>query len=563
MANDISVTPVPPLPRSGFSFPDFAPPPFLEPWRCNLTALSHTENLYFVAGRGNIFVYQPNFPDQRLNTHPSLILQPTGPMYDPEFFPGETLQSIRFINHLIVDFLGNEEIVLVALHNGGVVGYHVSQIQQAIEKRQEPDCVETIFGDDVPGFLRDGVRKSAWGLAVHREARMIAVSSNTHTVTIFAFALDRQDAPSSGPWFRNRSEQRKVELPNTGSNIPTVAFCNTADDPEGRWLMTADINGVARIFDLALVGSVVDPCVHETAPRFCVQFPAEGISECICRTLNDQSHDYCHATWGALWLDSRAFKRVNDFKEALGCEANVIESDPDHVAFDCTSRRAMVPNSSTNWQLDPSLPPEEPPDGFWMRRKQCWRKLANEFETDTPVGEMLPSTSPIMLLSIRDLILLQPLKAGIEPDEIAYHNPFYQTISLDDENYFVRQQDRMNLYAQIPELGVVIVGSAGGRVAVLSLTQTSSNRPGGKTYACRIDHILPTREQERKGERPAASLAGIAVGPIQGMLGRAANQPRRWRLLMMYHDREMLRYEISKRTEEGASRAQAVSELII
>ncbi|KAK8151899.1 hypothetical protein BC567DRAFT_170760, partial [Phyllosticta citribraziliensis] len=396
------------------------------------TALSHTENLYFVAGRSEIFVYQPNFPDQRLDSDPTLILQPSGPEHAQPIVHEAPLGPGRYINQLIVDFLGNEEILLLALHNGGVIGYRISQIQQAIEKRQEPDCVETNVGDDVTPFFREHVEKSAWGLAVHREARMIAVSSNTHKVTVFAFALDRRDAPSSGPWYRDRSSQRKVQLPNTGTNIPCVAFCNTADDPEGRWLMTTDIEGVARIFDLALIGS----------------------------------------------------------------------------------------------------------------------------------SEGLPSTSPIMLLSIRDMILLQPLKSGIESDHVAYHDPLFQTCREGEDALWLLDQDRLNLHAQIPELGVVIVGSAKGRVAVLSLTQTSSTRPGGKTYACRIDHILPTLEQERRGQRSVGSLAGIAVGPIQGMLGRAADHPRRWRLLMMYHDNEVLKYEISKRTD-GELRAQEVSELII
>ncbi|KAK7539846.1 uncharacterized protein J3D65DRAFT_675946 [Phyllosticta citribraziliensis] len=562
MANDIAVTPITSLPRSHFTHPAFAPPPYLVTWRCNLTALSHTENLYFVAGRSEIFVYQPNFPDQRLDSDPTLILQPSGPEHAQPIVHEAPLGPGRYINQLIVDFLGNEEILLLALHNGGVIGYRISQIQQAIEKRQEPDCVETNVGDDVTPFFREHVEKSAWGLAVHREARMIAVSSNTHKVTVFAFALDRRDAPSSGPWYRDRSSQRKVQLPNTGTNIPCVAFCNTADDPEGRWLMTTDIEGVARIFDLALIGSVLDPCVHMTAPRFCVQACYGDDLDCICPSLDEHSHQYCHATWGALWLDSRAFKRVDNLKEAFGCEAKITKSSTDQVCFDCSKRRSLVPNSSTTWRLDPSAPPEEPEDGFWDRGLQCWRELTNEFENEIPESEGLPSTSPIMLLSIRDMILLQPLKSGIESDHVAYHDPLFQTCREGEDALWLLDQDRLNLHAQIPELGVVIVGSAKGRVAVLSLTQTSSTRPGGKTYACRIDHILPTLEQERRGQRSVGSLAGIAVGPIQGMLGRAADHPRRWRLLMMYHDNEVLKYEISKRTD-GELRAQEVSELII
>lgn len=192
------------------------------------------------------------------------------------------------------------------------------------------------------------------------------------------------------------------------------------------------------------------------------------------------------------------------------------------------------------------------------------RELTNVRNFDFPLLEdqKLPDTSPILLLSIRDMILMQPIRDQSEPDLVAYHDPLFQSQREGEDSYWLQDQDRMNLHAQIPELGVVVVGSAKGRVAILSLTQTSSTRPGGKTHACRIDHILPTREQELKGERPASSLAGIAVGPIQGMLGRDADHPRRWRLLMMYHDNEMLKYEISKRAERN-SQTQEVSELII
>ncbi|KAK8212573.1 hypothetical protein IWZ01DRAFT_271281 [Phyllosticta capitalensis] len=565
MANeDISVTPVLSLPRSGFNYPDFAPPPYLEAWRCNLTALSHTENLYFVAGRSEVFVYQPSFPDQRLESDPNLIIQPSGPETAHAYLPGIPLGPGRYINHLIVDFLGNEEILLLALHNGGVIGYRVSQIQQAIEKRQEPDCVESNVGDDVTPFFNENVGKSVWGLSIHREARMIAVSSNTHKVTIYAFALDiPTPSPRSEYWVRDRSRQTRIELPDTGTNIPCVAFCNTGDDPEGRWLLTTDIDGVARIFDLSMVSCPGSYCI-EIAPRFCVMANYGDKLDCICHSLDEHSHHYCHATWGALWLDSRAFKRVDNLREAFGCDAKVTKRKPEQVCFDCSSRRSLVPNSSTTWQPDPNARPEEPEDCFWNGEAQCWRELTNVRNFDFPLLEdqRLPDTSSILLLSIRDMILMQPIRGQFEPDLVAYHDPLFQSQREGEDSYWLQDQDRMNLHAQIPELGVVIVGSAKGRVAILSLTQTSSTRPGGKTHACRIDHILPTREQELKGERPASSLAGIAVGPIQGMLGRDADHPRRWRLLMMYHDNEMLKYEISKRADRN-SQMQEVSELII
>lgn len=71
---------------------------------------------------------------------------------------------------------------------------------------------------------------------------------------------------------------------------------------------------------------------------------------------------------------------------------------------------------------------------------------------------------------------------------------------------------RMNMFQQIPELGVVIVGSQMGRMALCALTR---NRQTG-TLGLRVDWLLPTKRQERAGQRPNSWLLGIAAAPIQG-----------------------------------------------
>src|SRR4051812_45628217 len=45
-------------------------------WRNNLTALSQHENLFFIASRHCITVYQPEFPYQTLRRTPSLRIIP-------------------------------------------------------------------------------------------------------------------------------------------------------------------------------------------------------------------------------------------------------------------------------------------------------------------------------------------------------------------------------------------------------------------------------------------------------------------------------------------------------
>ena len=158
------------------------------------TALSQVYNLYFIACVDTIHVYQPSFPDQKLSGRPDLILRP------PKSRPGlrGTIDppNPHSITHLIVDFLGTEEILLVSCDDGDVVGYHIHLIQQAIETQLVSDTFER-NARDVRNFFHKNVGLSAWGLSVHCEARLIAVSANTHRVTIYAFALAKSSTSSS------------------------------------------------------------------------------------------------------------------------------------------------------------------------------------------------------------------------------------------------------------------------------------------------------------------------------------------------------------------------------
>ena len=80
--------------------------------------------------------------------------------------------------------------MLAACDDGDVVGYQMSAIQRAVEKAATDAASGNVDQSNPPRvFFHENVRKSAWGLAVHREARMIAISANTSQVTVIAFAL--------------------------------------------------------------------------------------------------------------------------------------------------------------------------------------------------------------------------------------------------------------------------------------------------------------------------------------------------------------------------------------
>lgn len=161
---------------------------------------------------------------------------------------------------------------------------------------------------------------------------------------------------------------------------------------------------------------------------------------------------------------------------------------------------------------------------------------------------------PIMQLSIRDIAFFQPndsARRGSRPPNVYLHNPLYQKIEATSANWYYNSDNlstfsRLSLTAYIPEIGIVLAGSPEGRVAVLSMTQTHSAGGAAPFYCMRLDWILPLRSQEVDGQRPERLLLGLAVSPVQGMLGRKPEEVKRWRVLLTYEGHHMLAYEIAR-----------------
>jgi len=124
--------------------------------------------------------------------------------------------------------------------------------------------------------------------------------------------------------------------------------------------------------------------------------------------------------------------------------------------------------------------------------------------------------------------------------------------------------DRLNMVHQIPELSLVIAASQKGRVGIFRLTRARGN------FGMRLDMILPRESGAPKigassttldvETRPAAALLGLAVSPVQGRQmedgkngggWRGIEGRRRWRLMMIYTDGNMLSYELGGGIDEA------------
>jgi hypothetical protein len=206
------------------------------------------------------------------------------------------------INNILVGDLGHEEILLLATDSGNIAAYRIERIFAFIEEGRASGCIDpSANGAQVECFFSDWVGQSAWGLAIHKFARIIAVSSNTSYITVFAFALvdptsksnssgevsidnGAEPAIQSQDWMSvgNRAQfaklrrliphshrARNVRLTFEGhtTNIPNVSFLNCDLDPEGNWMVSTDIDNKLLVWKIWEQSTPVNVYDFYTGPR--------------------------------------------------------------------------------------------------------------------------------------------------------------------------------------------------------------------------------------------------------------------------------------------------------
>lgn len=329
--------------------------PSMQKFRSNLTALSQVYNvrpyqfplvcrnaddtfqLYFSAYQGRIFVYRPRAaPSQALPSQPDLQLKPKASA--AARLVGGQLDESRphTVNHMITGFLGDEEIVLACYDDGDVVAYYTKEIEKhAKECRATSDRSHK----SVPRqFFHENVGISAWGLAVHRKSRLIAVSSNRHEVVVFALALT-QDPPSRRASLsrttrldiptRTRNWRIIIRMAPSADNIPNVCFL---DDCRGhaQRICAIDIKGTAWLADIW------------QGNRGLIVIPP------LCSNLlkSEEFHPAPSRGWGIFALDERDFLKVKTTEELFGVPTNRLEVIP--AGSGCQQPLVNVRNAVAN-----------------------------------------------------------------------------------------------------------------------------------------------------------------------------------------------------------------------
>jgi hypothetical protein len=371
-------------------------------WRNNLTALSQHYNLYFVALETSIRVYQPRFPFQTLGEKPTLTIPPT--LAEPNAQGYIDARQSHTINQIIVGDLGTEEILLVATDSGNVAAYHTKAIRDAIEKdpyNYSSDARSDFVG--VRAFFSHWVHESAWGLAIHKEARMIAVSANTPyytpaqddyaKITVFAFALtgqvdsnNKRDEDDSSatlgqpewkawqpnpcePWLGDRSHNYKTVLTGHIDNIPSISFVNSSHDRDGSWLLSTDIGGRMKLWHIWI--------------RRCYKSWDFSIPENPATALEDG----VERGWLVHALDPASFRSAETLEELSGSPRPLIYHKHTETAesYDITNWvRTRVPNTS---QLHPAFGAL---DGDQEEREESDLDLMEEYWSDDEPADSEP-----------------------------------------------------------------------------------------------------------------------------------------------------------------------------
>lgn len=231
-------------------------------------ALSQRRNLLFVAYGHQIYAWEPAGSSQVLGSKPEMIITPV--MRNPQSQGYIAPLSPHAINSILVDDLGREEVLLLVTDSGNVCGYRVEAIVSALKR----DHKRPLDGSQIDPFFVEYVEASAWGLAIHKFSRLIAVTANTGLITVFAFALvnpasekgrscdhlleeDLSDSDQTWLEIKNSSQfvqlqqlmpdkhrTRNIKLTYTGhfANIPSISFLNCDLDPNGTWMVSTDID---------------------------------------------------------------------------------------------------------------------------------------------------------------------------------------------------------------------------------------------------------------------------------------------------------------------------------
>ena len=240
---------------------------------------------------------------------------------------------------------------MVSCDDGDVIAYTTRSISNSMSEKDPGEPYGKLSFTDLRPFFLENVMQSAWGLAIHKGGRMIAVSANTHTVTVFAFALRHVESGSSGELSDNESEPtsesdllfssddvnwsptggstsppdrsvRNIVITLSGhcTNIPNVSFCNSEDDLDGRYLASTDILGCTILWDVWAQTPIMRHAIAGGIPPAVFGSLKTWVEYSKFYTLSFCTNCNSRVGWGALCIGARSFRLTKGDQETFGCK---------------------------------------------------------------------------------------------------------------------------------------------------------------------------------------------------------------------------------------------------
>ncbi|KAJ2899735.1 hypothetical protein MKZ38_002809 [Zalerion maritima] len=541
-------------------------PPRTALWRMNLTALSQRYNLYFVAYEGHIYVYRPRDAVRNtLPTNPDYVLKPPpkGPNYAGHIDPRG-----HQANNVVVGDLGDEEVLALTFDNGNVIAYNIKSIASHIAALERDP--RSWSGRAPQPFFHQSVQISAWGLALHKKSRLIAVSCNFRTIVVFYPALhsERHSAQGSGapgssdaefpdvqiaefppPNFNNvgaggqtllrdndigrRRNYRVIFTPTQDArNIPSVTFTSFPDGTADR-VVGIDINGKIWFFSVWV----------QKIPIHIIPYNY-GVT--------DDEEEYCRG-WGVLLLPNSSFLPVSNGKEIFGAKldsdvislrnqpvigwdiSSTITHIPDNLLAPTSVRGAVDELNTSSDESDfeigneeinhndngatspsPQFPPALPltnhyflstTDRFTWSPKRPAQRLSSWPNNHNSTSEDTYSIFRVGLYRM-ELQNLRPDGNGVLANG-ALRPPF---LLRDPMRHIWAGEDRMNKLIHIPELSLVVVGTIWGYIALIRLTQASSS---DAQRGFRVEWTLPRRSDTKMKNMAPMAPFGTPLGTLK------------------------------------------------
>ncbi|KNE68498.1 hypothetical protein AMAG_12674 [Allomyces macrogynus ATCC 38327] len=201
------------------------------PWRMNLlqVASEHHPGVVFVARGDKILGLAVDPVMLCTGETPVVVLgHPDGPT-DPRADPAD--EGTPTINQIRVGHFGEHE-ALVAVDDFGRIMVWLTE-----------------FLHRPPILLTVG--QSAWGIAIHRDRHLLAVSCNSHDITVWDLRFHLDFSTLTGSKSLPIYLQSNRVLHGHAHNVPAIAF-----DPSSRFLASVSIDQSCKLWDLS-TGNVV------------------------------------------------------------------------------------------------------------------------------------------------------------------------------------------------------------------------------------------------------------------------------------------------------------------